>query len=242
MQTAGQVSPDGRWIWNGMQWVPNVPPPIPPGPLARPFESARYRSTWAAALLGGTVLGLLLLMTWDVLDATHTSPADAFTFVDAVDLLAVVVFYGAYLGAIVTFSMWVHRVVRNMPSLGSLDPRWTPGKAVGFSFIPFLNLVHPLWSVLDAWRGSDPTRRLADLATRRAIGAPAVISLWWVCWLGGAFLSRIAFRMSGPGGDAVDLAGNAVLVAAAVFAILVVRNVTARQDRKYELIATGQLV
>jgi high-affinity Fe2+/Pb2+ permease len=48
--------------------------------------------------------------------------------------------------------------------------------------------------------------------------------------------------MNGAPGDEVDLAANIVLIVAAVLAILVVRGVTARQDRKNELITNGGLV
>jgi hypothetical protein len=43
------------------------------------------------------------------------------------------------------------------------------------------------------------------------------------------------------GANVVSVLGSLVLAAAAALAILVVREVTARQDRKNELIATGQL-
>jgi hypothetical protein len=52
-------------------------------------------------------------------------------------------------------------------------------------------------------------------------------------------------RSNDPGtlasAPAVDLVGSIVLIAAAALAILTIRDVTARQDRKNELIVTGQL-
>jgi hypothetical protein len=38
----GQLSPDGRWRWNGTEWVPAQPaPPVPPGtPAGPPFPAA----------------------------------------------------------------------------------------------------------------------------------------------------------------------------------------------------------
>ena len=77
---------------------------------------------------------------------------------------------------------------------------------------------------------------------------PALVVAWWSAWLIGLVLSRIAFQLgrgSDPGAlaasTAVDLASGVVLIAAAVCAVLIVRDVTRRQDRKNELIATGQL-
>lgn len=52
-------------------------------------------------------------------------------------------------------------------------------------------------------------------------------------------------RTSDPGtlaaSTSVDLASAVVLIAAAVLAVFTVRDVTLRQDRKNELIASGQL-
>jgi hypothetical protein len=31
---SSQLSPDGRWRWDGFHWVPVPPPPPPPGPTA----------------------------------------------------------------------------------------------------------------------------------------------------------------------------------------------------------------
>jgi hypothetical protein len=71
---------------------------------------------------------------------------------------------------------------------------------------------------------------------------------WWSTYLVGGLLSRISFQMSrssDPGtlaaSSSVDVASAVLLIAAAVLAVLVVRDVTRRQDRKNELIATGQL-
>jgi len=77
---------------------------------------------------------------------------------------------------------------------------------------------------------------------------PGVIIGWWSLWLIGNFLSNIGTRLttnndSGASatGDSLIIVGTLLLIGAAVLAVLVVRTVTARQDRKNELITTGQL-
>jgi hypothetical protein len=215
------------------------------GAWFRPYESARLRSQAAIWLLAANVVGILLLIAFDIVDAIYSqnaTPSGSLTLIDGLSAAAgVLAFYGTLIAAIVSFCMWVHRIVRNMPSLGSPDLRWSPRRAVVYCFVPVLNLLHPYYSVLDAWRGSDPARRWADAATRKRTRSSPALAAWWVCWLLGGLLSRIAFRINGASGDMVDLASNVVLIAAAGLAILVVRDVTARQDLKYHLIATGQL-
>jgi hypothetical protein len=252
VQPGWQVSQDGKWLWNGIQWVPYQQPLTGLVSWARPFESARARGTLASIFLVATMFGSLMMIIFDLVDINYvqsSNPSGALAAADAISAIAgVLLYYGTLITAIVFFCRWLHLVVRNMPALGSPDPRWSPAGAVGRCFIPFLNLVHPLWSVLDAWRGSEPNRRWADLAYRKNIGAPAVVAFWWVLWLIAGFAGRLAFNLS-RGSDTSSQVGSAVIdavaellnIGAAVLAILVIREVTARQERKHGLIETGNL-
>lgn len=243
---APTTSPDGLWIWNGTQWVPNAYQAI------APYASAGFRALLATLFLALNVFSVLLLMTFDVLDWIHVAQGggeegNLFVAAGLVALFGAVAYYGSFIPAVVFFCMWLHRTVRNMPSLGSPNPRFSPGVAVGLCFVPFLNLVQPLLSVLDAWRGSAPDRRWLprDLRT----GVPPVIVGWWAAWLVARVLTWSAYGL-GTSSDAatliassvVDLIGNSVLIVAGVLAIAIVRQVTARQDRRNELIESGQLV
>lgn len=246
MQQSGQVSPDGYWMWNGVQWVPNPQRAFPAAMPVRPYESPRFRAQLAGALLAANIVGLVLLIVFDITDAAFNQAVNPGATLATEDFLTaaagVIVFYTTLIVAIVFFCMWLHRVVRNMPALGSTDPRWSPARSVVYCFIPLVNFFHPFLSVRDAWRGADPTGRRLDVAARKTIGAAPILGTWWGLWLIGGLLSRIASRIDGAPGDEVDLVSNVVLVAAALLAILVVRDVTNRQERKQALIASGQLV
>jgi hypothetical protein len=244
MQPAGQISPDGKWLWNGAQWVPYQQPAPTPVTWARPYESARARASYAVVALAASCAGIALLGTAGiVLEVEPAQMSDSQNLVvGLLSLVALLVFFGTYIPAIVFFLMWLHRVVRNMPALGAPDPRWSPGGAVGRCFIPFLNLFHPLYSVLDAWRGSDESRRFLDVAARKAIATPRVIAIWWSLWLAGAVASYINRQLSGGVSIVLDIVGGVGFIGAAVFAIQVVRQLTDRQDRKSEMIRSGQLI
>jgi hypothetical protein len=201
------------------------------------------------------VIGIALFLAFDGLDIINISkgrPHDTLYIAEGlVALLGLLAYLGTFIPAVVFFCMWLHRVVRNMPALGSPDPRWTPGGAVGRCFIPVMNLWHPLYSVLDVWRGSWAGRRWVDVSARKAMAAPFLIVAWWSSWLGARLVSWFGSILGRANPDdvpiqaasiAIDAIGNLVLVAAAVLAILVVRDVTAQQERKNDLIASGQLV
>ena len=234
-----QISADGYWIWNGLQWIPN---PNRPG-AARSYESAEFRTLVTSVLLLANIVGTALytaaIATTDLTRDPGTNLSVALAlFV----LLAVLSWLGTLVPAIVFFCMWLHRVVRNMPGLGSPDLRWSPARSVVFCFIPILMWFHPLWSALDAWRGADSSARWLNQPARRAIRPPPLFVGWWTAWLGGNFLFNIGTRLSGSGAAVVDVLGGSALCAAAVFCVLVIRQVTARQERKSRLITSGQLV
>ena len=228
-------------MWNGTQWVPNPYRPVPVAPTAAPFESAAARAGIASILIYASIAGIVLLVAASVVIDVVPNPNDNLA-VSALSLIAFVVWLGTLVAAIVFFCMWLHRVVRNMPSLGAPDPRWSPARAVVYCFIPFIWFVHPLWSVLDAWRGADTSRRWVDKATRRTMRAPQLLIAWWVAWLAGNYLSNIGSRFNGSVGLVFDVIGGAAQIAAAVLVVMVIRQLTARQDRKNELITSGQLV
>ncbi len=251
-QQAGLVSPDGYWLWNGTEWVPNPYRPPVVTQWAPPFETARFRATMTTVFLIANAIALGLGILWTVLNIAYIqtpNPDQAFTAVWGVLALAyLALLFGTLIPAGVFFSMWVHRVVRNMPALGSPDWRRSPGWSVGSSFIPILSLFYPYWAVLDAWRASDPRWRWLNQTARKSLGVPALPAVWWTLYLLALVMNRVSAvmdRSSDVGirvaGSAVDIASSVVLIGAAVLAIFVVRDLTARQELKNELISSGRL-
>lgn len=240
-------------MWNGAQWVPNPYRPVgPPVAYARPYESADFRAFVTTLLLIATAVAAALSTSWDFVNIAYVqTPSPDETFKTLWGLLALVVLlidYATLIPTAVFFSMWVHRVVRNMAALGSPDWRTAPGWSVGLSFVPIANFLYPYLPVLDAWRASDPSARWLDRATRSRIRPPLVMIGWWAFWLLGAVANRTAYFMERSndvnlkiGGSLFDLVNVACLITSAVFAIFVIRRLTARQDHKNQLIASGHL-
>ncbi len=207
-------------------------------------------TSFGAAYAAGALVGIGFVLLQIPKFSDPSSVTDTYTIgLGLVALLFLVLYYGSLVPAVVFFSMWLHRVIRNMPALGSLDPRWSPAGAVGRCFIPIMNWFHPLYGTLDAWRGSEPGRRYLNRLDRRAVRPPWLIAGWWALWLGGGLvltISNLLMSSKDAGtetsGALVGVAGFLLLTGAAVLAVLVVRDVTARQERKNQLIATGQLM
>jgi hypothetical protein len=255
----GQLSPDGRSIWDGAQWVANGGAVATLGAIGweRPYESSRTRMALLAIFLVASVVSPIIGIFLDlVLIAPKTDKAMllALALLPLIFLVALLV---TFIPSIVFFCLWLHRVVRNMPALGASDPRWSPAGAVGRCFIPFLNLGYPMAGVLEAWRGSDPSRRWTNVNERKHLRVPRLMTAWWACWLTGFWLSSIfwimlylpidvgnlvAYAVRHPVAYALTgVCGNVLTIIAAILAVLVVREVTARQDRKNMLITTRRL-
>lgn len=147
----------------------------------------------------------------------------------------------------ITFLLWYSRAYRNLTALGVPFLRYGPRWAVASWFIPILGLFRPKQVMNDVWRGSNP--ELGEAAVRRP-GAGEVSPLvhwWWAMWLLSNWVGTLAVRYTFRSGDPTpeDLRSEAagyVLadiadVVVGVLAILVIRAVTERQEKRRSQVA-----
>ena len=141
----------------------------------------------------------------------------------------------AFSGAGVVWLTWLYRTYGNLTFVGSKRSRFTRAWAVGYWFIPFVNLVRAYQVMKDLWLRSDS---LNDRDAYDSLPAPAFFSGWWgtsLTWgvLGPVvtFLERDA-RTPLELINATDMAMvvNAVGVLAGALAIKVVREIDRRQQ------------
>lgn len=59
-----QYSPDGRWWWNGQQWVPVQQPTPAPGQFPRPAPYGTYAAAAVPATDGLVVTGFIFSLVW----------------------------------------------------------------------------------------------------------------------------------------------------------------------------------
>lgn len=143
----------------------------------------------------------------------------------------------------IVWLLWQHRAHANLRALGVAGLRFSPRWAVGWWFIPFANIVMPYLAVRELWKASDPN---AGPIEWKAPGGAAIIGWWWAGRLATQVLLQTG-TFFGTGSSLVQttrrasaflMAGDLVLVAWAILAILLVRGVTARQDSRYRRLAT----
>ena len=146
----------------------------------------------------------------------------------------------ALIGAAIAFSMWIHRAYRNLPALGATAGlSYTPAWAVGYFYIPILNLFRPYQATKEIWRASDPNIADAGVAWERAPGSSLLVT-WWAVWILSNLIDNASFRLfmrADTVGEIqaahwVSLAANAISIPAAIAAIGVVLAIDKRQDQK----------
>lgn len=85
----------------------------------------------------------------------------------------------------IIFCMWTYRMNRNAKSIENNTMDSTPGWAVGWYFIPIMNLWKPYQAMKETYEtfinGASNTM---------------VLPVWWFAWIVSNILGRIVFRMS----------------------------------------------
>jgi hypothetical protein len=189
------------------------------------LPSSRGRATWARRFLyaniGGEVVSIFALVV--SLGSSVEAPSELGAMVSGLGGLITVI---AYIGAIIAFLRWEHLAMRQGIALGA-NPGVTPGWAVGWWFVPIMNLVRPY----RALRGL-----LVGLAGPSA-DRDAKLGAWWALWVISNVLGNLDTRLSLAGHDAevVSLASSAASIGAAILATGVVKHVqTAIEARRGE--------
>jgi hypothetical protein len=191
-------------------------------------------------LFGSTAMELSLLMNseWGSIDPAAASANDLRQFAVVMLLLLAMII------TMVSFSFWLYRAYQNLPALGAQEVRYSPGWAVGFYFIPILNLFRPCQAMLDIWRGSDPAR----VPPLREATPATLVGWWWGLWIVAGIVdrieSRISLRAEGMeevlAGSWLSLIGAALGVPLSLCALWLVRTVDRHQTARYEKLLGGQ--
>jgi hypothetical protein len=146
------------------------------------------------------------------------------------------------IATIVVWCVWQYRAQANLRPLGAANLRYSPGWAVGWWFIPFANFAMPYLTVRELWKASDPEGGSVGWQMGKTT---LLIPFWWACWLGYAVLVSIgASILANAESNGVasvgtriavtewSIAGQFVLIVAAVLAILIIGQIDDRQRAK----------
>jgi hypothetical protein len=140
----------------------------------------------------------------------------------------------ALLATGIAWLVWLGRAYRNLALVGSKRSRFTPRQAVGYWFIPFVNLVLGYQVMKDLWLRSDS---MNDRDAYDDLPAPALLSRWWGMSLTWAALPLLASTVRNARSmlelvdvSDVSLVGSVIGIVATGLAIGVVRGIDQRQQ------------
>ena len=134
----------------------------------------------------------------------------------------------------IVWLFWLHRAYANLRLIGSRKTEITPGWAVGYWFIPFINLVRPYQITVELWRRSaEHNARELPVAV-----SPSLIGGWWIVYLGTGALGRLFSTLMKNASTAseyitatdIGIVGDAVGVLSCILAIMVVQGIDRLQS------------
>ncbi|MEU3963386.1 DUF4328 domain-containing protein [Streptomyces buecherae] len=224
--------------------------------MPAPVDLRRGLSTALTVLFGVTIVMLVLALIarggqynqlGDQLDGKFVSiedQDDADAFYTAMLILSSLVM----VATAVVWAIWFRRLRLNAEVFAPGQHRFTPGWAAGAWFTPVVNLWFPKQIANDIWRASSPQ---GPHAVQRGL-----LNGWWVTWLTGGVLSGMAISMYTDAKDDIEgksyfltreaaedahaalglhLFGYVVTIAAAILALLLVRQITRLQAQRATL-------
>jgi hypothetical protein len=137
-----------------------------------------------------------------------------------------------FIAAFVAALRWIYLANSNARALGAQDMMVSPGWAVGWFFVPLMNLVMPFMMMRELWKAS------AKPSDWQLEPAPAAILLWWVLWVASAITSLIALQLSmnpeagaGAASEFLYLLSDLVFIPAVLLFAWLIGKIEAMQTR-----------
>lgn len=151
-----------------------------------------------------------------------------------------------YIATIVFFLCWLYRAHYNLQFLKPGVLNFSSGWAVGWWFIPIANLFMPFKAVREVWSESDPdVSDEPEIFSATFQSAPTYMAFWWGTWIISNVLENISGRLYDP--DTLDnlssfgtlsIFSGILGIVAASLAIMLVMDITNRQEKRYGAIGT----
>lgn len=219
-------SPDGSsamWWWDGAKWLPpgqqvSFQPAAPTG-VAK-LAIATQVLLIVCAVLSIITIGLEVFGISAVTGFLDGQDSAAIQLLDAYDMGTLVISITSSVALLATGVVWViwqYHAAKQVPG----QTRRSPGWHAGSWFIPVVNWWFPYQNISDLWRAVGRSR-------------PSWQPVWWLLWVVSNVVVQVATRVYLSSETLeqfriamwASVAGEALLVAAAAFAVLVVRGIT----------------
>lgn len=176
------------------------------------------RQAWAQAAVAAATMTFAFMRDFSPKDVGSTEAG-----------LLIVQFILFLVGAVVTLR-WIYLAHVNARALGASDMVVSPGWAVGWFFVPLMNLFMPFVAMRELWKAS---ARPADWQMEPV---PAGLVLWWVLWVASGVTGMISFSLAMnvetmAGADIFTFVSDLVYIGAALLLAWIVGRIQAMQSQ-----------
>lgn len=207
------------------------------------FRDPTRLTVLARVGLAGLMVATVATMVSDVLEyrllsdfaeGVYASRTEIEAAADANDLRQLYI-WGAWMGIFVLGGIvnliWIYRAHQNVRALGAKHIQFSPGWAVGWFFVPILNLWKPFQAMKQLWYASvNPAGWIGG-------DAPTLLVLWWTLWILAGVMGNVSNHLLRKAeelddfmnADIVNLAGAIITLALAAVFLTMINRIYAMQ-------------
>ena len=132
----------------------------------------------------------------------------------------------------ISFGIWIVRAHKNLRAFGIQRLSYTPGWALGWFFVPFLNFVRPFQAMKELWQASHAGAEWSKS------GSTTLVNFWWCLWLFsgvyGTLITRLFTSQSSIDdllmGTKASMAGFLITIPVYILALKLVRGIHNAQE------------
>ena len=165
-------------------------------------------------------LFLLILSIKGSIPDPKSPASDLFDLIDGgIALVYVLIF----IVTVIFFARWIYVANYNVRALGAQGLRMTPAGAVGYFFVPIVNLWLPYQAMKDLWRASQ------NPLAWQTVKAGPILGIWWFLWIAVGLIDMIALRLSN---SLADVLLELFYIALCLAAFTLVSQIQAAQQKQ----------
>jgi len=202
-----------------------------------PFYSLRKTSRWLISFLLASII-LSIVQTsiaytfYDSINLALDAPiGEEDTLLLAFGSLALIN-YTILIIWVIFFLFWFYKAYKNFRALGVRSWKYSPRSAIIFFFVPIANLWIPYIIAKEIWNYSDTGSLLSVEPWNYKSKRSEIVTLWWITGVISVGLSILAAF----GIVLIEGLIEAFNIASLIFLILMVKEVTKRQEAKHNMI------
>ncbi|QDU59783.1 hypothetical protein Pan216_06160 [Planctomycetes bacterium Pan216] len=192
------------------------------------------------------VSGYAIFLLQQQVAGAEISPESQATYLMSLLILGIFV-VGTTIPLVISYCVWIYRAHRILPSLGAVDLSTSSGWAVGYYFIPIMNLFRPYQIMVEIWNTSGPHSASSKPQLWKKQGTNALVGWWWGMWIWTMILDRMtnvmARRMETVEAELnqeyVTVLFAIARLTAAVLLFMLISRVTQREERRLERLETA---